>query len=173
MIWFWQHFQVVPELPRCCESHQLTSMEDILLRSTHLPSSFTRGSLQPCCFSKHTTDKIKKNDRIAVHTDGDGNCMYNAISIAMYGSPAFAMQVKLRTAIAMGTRAPEIKALHQQHGFIHVCFEYELAVLSACKNKEYSCGWNMIAAAVALDQPIASVFPKMNGRCVQNTEYNK
>ena len=85
------------------------------------------------------------------------------ISIAMYRSPAFAMQVKLRTAIAMGTRAPEIKALHQQHGFIHICFEYELAVLSACKNKEYSCGWNMIAAAVALDQPITSVFPKMNG----------
>ena len=130
--------------------------------------------MQPCFFSKHTVAKIKKADRIAVHTEGDGNCMYNAISIAMYGSPAFAMQIKLRTAIAMGTRAPEIKTLNEKHGLIYVCFEYELAVQSACKNNECSCGWNMIAAAVAMDQPKNLHLPYDKwtaGHCIQDTEY--
>ena len=72
------------------------------------------------------------------------------------------MQIKLRTAIAMATRMQEIKSLHRKHGFIKVCFEYEGAVTSACTNGAFSCGWNLIAAAVALNQPITSVFPLMN-----------
>ena len=40
-------------------------------------------------------------DRMPVKTSGDGNCLFNAVSLALFGTESFATELRLRTALEL------------------------------------------------------------------------
>ena len=89
------------------------TIEQIFLRTVKLPKKFKPGKLAPCLSSQHTVKRSKAFDRKRVQVKGDGNCLYNAASCAMFRSDEWALQIRLRAAISMATKSKEIKNIHQ------------------------------------------------------------
>ena len=125
-------------------------IEDILARRTRLPKKFTQGKLVPCSSASFTVKRSKTFDRVPVHVNGDGNCLFNATSCAMFGSDKAALHIRLRAAIVMATKPDEIQAIHRNLKLDNVCWGYELALKDACTNCAFSNAYHMIAISIAL-----------------------
>ena len=79
-------------------------IEEIFLRNVKIPQKLRNVKLVPCLSSLHTVKRSPAFDRIPVQVKGDGNCLYNAVLCAMFGTERYALQIRLRAAILMATK---------------------------------------------------------------------
>ena len=96
-------------------------------------------------------------------TTGDGNCLFNAASIALTGNESLSKEIRLRTALEM---------IINQHTYLqHPLFnallvhspEFEDAMLECCRDGAYSSIFTMMALSNVIGKPIRSIFPDVNG----------
>ena len=72
---------------------------------------FKRSETTECICAKHTIIRSLVRNKVAVTTLGDGNCLFHALSLIMYGTEDYTLQVRLMTVIAMVPRKLTIKEM--------------------------------------------------------------
>lgn len=109
------------------------------------------------------------NGKTAVKADGDGNCLFNALSISTYGDQSKAAEIRTWTCIEMVQHKEYYKRLNKNSEIRLVSPDYEEACIKCATNTGYSSAYTMQAAASALGVTVHSVYPQLNGmldRCV-------
>ena len=142
--------------------------ERLLLRNHLLPQRtsvvYGKSALKECAASKHTVVRSPVQDKVGIVTTGDGNCLYNALSTAMYGSEDQALLIKLWTAITLVLQKSKVCKLFDSHCLQFVDWDYNSALHDILTPGKWSSSWHIVAASVALNHPVSSVYPRMNSR---------
>ena len=100
--------------------------------------------------------------RIPVRSSGDGNCLFNSVSIALFGNERFASMFRLLSAIEMFDNQVTYVNLHDCEMWCNINGDFEKA-LDDCARGRYVSGWAIHALATVVGRPICSVYPPMNG----------
>ena len=99
----------------------------------------------------------KKNT--ASYTPGDGNCLYHAVSLAVFGDTSASMERRARTAIEL--------AVNRQHydgdDFTNVSEGYDNELRAASSLSQYGDILALIALANVIEINVLSVYPPVNG----------
>ena len=74
----------------------------------------------------------------AVSVTGDGNCLYNCLSIAVCGNEERSMEIRWQCAIELLLQKEYYKTYHATHSLDAVSPTYKEACLDATKNHAYS-----------------------------------
>ena len=101
-------------------------------------------------------------NKIPIYVSGDGNCLFNAISVSLVGSEKLATQIRVLTCIEMVMN----KSLYDNEKYerlILVSPSYDTACKDAAIKGAYSAAWSMLAASTVVGCPIQSVYPPRNG----------
>lgn len=131
-------------------------------------------------------------DMLPIHCTGNGNCLFNAISILLCGDESMCTELRIRAAIALiqlqttftnPSGGPVRQLIHEQSVLyapfgatdytvtsttlidhqINTIFHNEL--ITTLTDNAWSGMWQFIALATALQMPIWSVYPDYNPRC--------
>ena len=96
----------------------------------------------------------------AISTTGDGNCLYNSISIGLYGSEEYSVFVRVKTAIYIILNFETIslpKTLRWLQGSLFEC------LVSFCTLNEWANAFLLHCCSLALSISIISIYPLING----------
>lgn len=105
----------------------------------------------------------KSNTRMPVSVKGDGNCLFNAISVAVCGDETRSVEIKARTTIELVDQW-DWYITHNADTRLHLASpDFEEACLNCALPREYSSGWTMHAASSVVSREIISVYPAING----------
>ncbi len=105
----------------------------------------------------------KKLSHIPVDVTGDGNCFFNAMSIALSGGETLAVELRVRTCIEMVKFQQYYETHALSERFSLVSPEYVDACLKCAQNYEFSSIYTIHALASVLCCTISSVYPCLNG----------
>ena len=115
----------------------------------------------------------EEEDIVPVLCLGDGNCLYNSISLILTGDYQLSRELRLKVVNELilnreyyDTKNLNIYSSAQYDG-------YETEVLHAVKNGVYSSMRNMVALSNVLGCEIRSIYPDTNNPCVNKDEMNK
>ena len=147
------------------------SLEMILLRGEKTTPLINRKDL--VYSSDFSTDRVSKQildslnmsvaGRTPVYVSGDGNCLYNAISVGICGNESLSTELRVRTCLELIKNRHAYRNAPNARDLFFVSPNYDDAIKSsACKGK-YACAWEMQAAATVVGCPIQSVYPPRNG----------
>ncbi|XP_048241360.1 uncharacterized protein LOC125374504 [Haliotis rufescens] len=98
---------------------------------------------------------------------GNGNCLFNAVSIGVFGSEIRATELQVRTCIEMTLNAPYYTELSDNRRLTLVSTDYTSATLECAKDKSHS-GWTVHAVASVVGRNIISCYPPINGMMDQS-----
>jgi hypothetical protein len=113
-------------------------------------------------------DNVSKNymnacggtaSKIPLTTTGDGNCLFNAISLAMYGHERHATQLRVRTCIELIWYRNTYDAV----GLNLVSPDMKNVCIATATKGRYSSAYTIAATASAIGAKITSVYPPRNG----------
>lgn len=95
---------------------------------------------------------------------GDGNCMYRAVSLALYGSEKFHAHLRLVTTLEIMQNRPYYDAKHRKTiDLINddrvLSPEYQDLIKTACSDGGYAELLHMYAVSAAINQPLRSYYP--------------
>ena len=96
----------------------------------------------------------------AISTTGDGNCLYNSISIGLYGSEEYSVFVRVKTAIYIILNFEIISipnTLRWLQGSLFEC------LVSCCTLNEWANAFLIHCCSLALSISIISIYPPING----------
>ena len=125
----------------------------------------------PNDFSNCKTDYIAEkvlsrcgtNNLKALEVLGDGNCLFNSLSVIVCGNESRSFELRLRCALELILHKEYYTNYYSNNFFHMVSLSYEEACKNAVKNGSFSSVWLLHAAAGVLQQPIHSVYPNING----------
>ena len=98
-----------------------------------------------------------------LYSSPDGNCLFNALSIILFGNETKATELRLRTCIALLQNRELYEAHPSSKDIKTVSPDIEEACLDCCYSGAYSSAWAMMAAADATGVAIRSFYPCVNG----------
>ena len=157
------HRLATEDLQRQCSR---AKMEEILLRHYSLETStqcikYPHSNLlvDSDAYSKLKSFSGKDNGRRTIQVTGDGSCLFNAVSVALYGNEAHSMELRTRTVIELILHAKEYEHTYPQ--FNDVCSMAE-TITDGC-NGGYSSAFTIAALSTVIQHPIGSVYPPLNG----------
>ena len=112
-----------------------------------------------------------------ITTTGDGNCLFNAISIAVIGNESLSAEVRVCIFVELAENKQFYINAHKNDDFWKVADYIEDAITSCATNKAYSCAWTMHGAASVIGRTVRSVFLAHNCQldpaiCILNTEFH-
>ena len=100
---------------------------------------------------------------VPLHVVGDGNCLFNAISIMRKGDMSITTELRLLCALEIILHDEYYKSIHDNLGLDVV----SIPILEACRDavidRKWSSVWHVMGCATILDRPIISVYPPVNG----------
>ena len=96
-------------------------------------------------------------------TTGDGNCLFNAVSIALTGNEDRAAELRLRTSVEMALNADTYQRREDYDQLMTHSPSYSASMKDCCTEGAYSSIWTMMALSSVVGLPIKSVYPPMNG----------
>ena len=105
-------------------------------------------------------DQFNTKNFTAISTTGDGNCLYNSISIGLYGSEEHSVFVRVKTAIYIILNFESIslpKTLRWLQGSLFEC------LVSCCTLNEWANAFLIHCCSLALSISIISIYPPING----------
>ena len=128
---------------------------------------YSPGSLL-CPVSKTILEnhEISFDGKIPVFVSGDGNCLFNSLSVGLVGHEKLATEIRVRACLEMVLNrhayydGPNAK---KNERLLEVTDSYDEACTAASRKGAFSSAWTMLAAATVLGSPIQSVFPPRNG----------
>ena len=93
---------------------------------------------------------------------GDGNCLFNSMSIALTADEVLAPELRLRTAIEMSLNQDQYKNRRFQQ--LNELLTIVRGIINGCLYRPtYMSIWNVIALSTVVGNPVHSVYPPMNG----------
>ena len=101
--------------------------------------------------------------RMPAAVPANGNCLFNALSVAIAGNISLATELRVRTCIEMVENRNDYPKKHKQSGIDLVSPDYKEAMYECAVNCKFSSAWTLSAASVMLNTRIVSVFPPVNG----------
>ena len=147
------------------------SLETVLLRSENLTPITNRKNLvySANLIADRVSEQILASlnmsvaRRTPIYVSGDGNCLYNAISVGICGNESLSAEIRVRTCLELIKNQHAYRNAPNSRELFFVSPNYDDAVTSsACKGK-FACAWEMQAAATVIGRPIQSVYPPRNG----------
>lgn len=107
----------------------------------------------------------KTGDYVPASVRGDGNGLFNAISMAIQGDEELASEIRVRTCLEMYHHKSYYINKHKVDCIDFVSPPYEQAVQECGQNFHFSSCWTMHAAASVVSRCIRSLYPAVNGIC--------
>ncbi|XP_076062750.1 uncharacterized protein LOC143037941 [Oratosquilla oratoria] len=102
---------------------------------------------------------VKKQTPVCVA--GDGNCLFNSVSVALCGNKELATNLRVRTVIEMVLNAEFYKEKNNNPIWDDLCPTYENACRDCALSKDSS-SWTVHALATVVGTPIVAVYPAVN-----------
>lgn len=96
----------------------------------------------------------------ALQSTGNGNCLFNSVSILLFGNESKAVELRVRTALEMICSS---QVYSKMSDLLIVSPSYLDATVDCAKKESWSCAWTMQALATVIDMPIVSMYPRLNG----------
>ena len=101
--------------------------------------------------------------RVPRYVTGDGNCLFNSVSVVICGNESMTCELRVRTCIELVLNFEYYKNHHQFRDFIRVSPDLEEACRMCAIDLEYSSVFVMQALSSVIGREIVSVYPAMNG----------
>lgn len=100
---------------------------------------------------------------VPVSVTGNGNCLFNAISVYLYGNEKFAAEIKVKTCIEMATNASFYIKQHSTSMIPVISPSFKEATTECALDGKHSSAWTLLAASTVIKRNIQSVYPVVNG----------
>ena len=94
---------------------------------------------------------------------GDGNCLFNSVSVALFGSESASMRLRYFTAIELGVNQESLKKEFISKKFHYVTEDFEEACKNVCTVGGFSCAWTLMALCNVIKREIVCLYPRING----------
>jgi hypothetical protein len=100
-----------------------------------------------------------------VATTGDGNCLFNALSIALVGNESMSGRLRLMIGLELVINRQLYEKCYPLHDspWHGCCGPYVEAMEGTFVYGEWATGWHLHAAATVLQRPVHSIYPPKNG----------
>ena len=99
-----------------------------------------------------------------VVTSGDGNCLFNAVSLSLTGDESLSSELRYKAALTMLLHKELVtNACKNLSDIVIVSPDYKDAVNSCLTLGSYSCAWTIMSVSLVIDRSIASIYPPVNG----------
>ena len=99
---------------------------------------------------------------------GDGNCLFNAISLVLFGHENASSEIRLKTFFELFDNAAFYERIHVKSFIPDISPPLSSAIRQCAQIGSYSCTWTMHAASTVIGKPIKSVYPVVNGPADMN-----
>ena len=96
-------------------------------------------------------------------TNRDGNCLFNDISLVLFGHENASSEIRLKTFFELFDNAAFYERIHVKSFIPDVSPPLASAIRQCTQIGSYSCTWTMHAASTVIGKPIKSVYPVVNG----------
>lgn len=107
-------------------------------------------------------------------TTGDGNCLFNAVSIALSGNEHRAAELRLRTSVEMALNSDNYTSRDDYEQLMENSPSFHASLKDCCSEGAYSSIWTIMALSSVVGLPINSVYPPMNGpKCKSHLALSK
>jgi hypothetical protein len=93
----------------------------------------------------------------------DGNCLFNAISLVLFGHENASSEIRLKTFFELFDNAAYYERVHVKYFIPDVSPPLASAIRQCTQIGSYSCTWTMHTAITLIGKPIKSVYPVVNG----------
>ena len=144
---------------------EAAKLESIFLRNQ--PVCKTRATLEDCCNGVDNTALCllgnKWNGGKPVSVSGNGNCLFNAVSMSIYGNESLATELRVRVAIELSLNSSFYERINENAGFEDCSPTIQESINACAIDREYSSIWAIHAASTVIQSPINSVYPVVNG----------
>jgi hypothetical protein len=174
-----------PQHRRHCQQ-LLESLPDLPLQCPELISNNVTNNLQPDNCYQHSLKHLfpnnqtlhdqQQNGQISIlHSTPDGDCLYNSIQIALFGTEKGCHALRLRTYLQLVIHYPHYFATAQQgeHRLLHLdaqgrnnniqIAEMHRTLSDTVKIKGWSGIWQVAAIADIINRPIQLYYPSVLG----------
>ena len=98
-----------------------------------------------------------------ISVKGDGNCLFNAISVALFGHENASSEIRLKTFFEMSDHAMFYERVHAKTQIPAISPTFAQATKHCQQNGNWACAWTFHAASTVIARPIKSVYPVVNG----------
>ena len=106
--------------------------------------------------------KFSTNHHQALRTTSDGNCLFHAVSTALFGNESMSLELRVRTALAMAFSSEIILSICPKYiEFISPSFD--AALKDCCTLGNWSNAYTIASLSFVLGVDIRSVYPPING----------
>ncbi|KAK3107530.1 hypothetical protein FSP39_016804 [Pinctada imbricata] len=105
----------------------------------------------------------QNSDFLAVETTGDGNCLFNAISLGIQNNENLAVEIRYRTCLEMIMNRAFYINEHKHDGLTLVSGTYDDSMKACSENFSFSSAFTIHATATVIGKPIRSLYPAVNG----------
>ncbi|KAK3089318.1 hypothetical protein FSP39_002697 [Pinctada imbricata] len=99
----------------------------------------------------------------AVETTGNGNCLFNALSLALQNNESLSLELRFRTTLEMILHRSFFERDHLHDRLFDVSPSYDDAMRACATNFSFSNAFTMHAASSVIGKPIRSVYPTLHG----------
>ena len=150
------------------ELQHACAVEEVYLRNqevkeevnyTNLPVQIDEQAMATLLPYDHSTEDLPK---LPVVVSGDGNCLFNSISVSLYGSEKYATEIRARTCVEMVNHSRMYDDLFPYYLKL-LSLDYVDDCLAAANNGSFSSARTIAAVSSALGTEIGSVYPPING----------
>ena len=100
--------------------------------------------------------------KVPVRVDGDGNCLFNSVSVTLCGNNSLATELRLRTVIEM-TCNKKFYLGRPCSGQFMLFSDYDESIIDCTKDGGYSSVWTICAVSTVIGRPITCLYPSVNG----------
>ena len=94
---------------------------------------------------------------------GDGNCLFNAISVALFGHENASSEIRLKILFEMSDHIMCYERVHAKTQIPAISPTFAQATKHCQQNGNWSCAWTIHATRTVIARPIKSVYPIVNG----------
>ncbi|KAL3889466.1 hypothetical protein ACJMK2_001809 [Sinanodonta woodiana] len=138
----------------------------------------------PCIYAEHSSlpvDEIAADILLRLHAEkeiplritGDGDCLFNAVSILLCGNESMSTELRYKTTLIMVLEESVILG-HPNRSSIHLLSpDYSDVALNYAQIGSFSLAWTMIALAMVTKRLLhLSSCPRDKGLGILNTTFN-
>ena len=113
-------------------------------------------------FSNDLLQSYGESEFIAFNSSKDGSCLFNALSLTLYGSEIHSKELRVKALIELVLNEPGIQSRLPDDAW-KVTRNYQETVLECASNSGFSDAFTIMALSSALRIGIYSIYPPVNG----------
>ena len=146
--------------------HHAAIVENILLRGHPFESTRTKQRVLPNKIHQYSQCVINMygvGTQVPIHVKGDGNCLFNSVSVAMQGDEKMARELRVRTCIELVLNFEHYKNHPYYKEFRLVSPDLFKACQKCANDRAYSSIFTAKGLSSVTGREILSVNPTING----------